>query len=161
MSWTYKSQKIGDISQFPANTYGFVYIVTHKPSGKAYIGKKVLYFIKKVKIGKNELAKLEGVVGRRPAYKLAVKESDWLNYYGSHKEIKQLLTENKQNEFQRTILKCVPSKKLLTYFEVKYQMIYQVLEKPDDFFNDNVLGKFYSKDFDEIEFEDFLENEKQ
>ena len=29
-------------------------------------------------------------------------------------------------------------------------MIYQVLEKPDDFFNDNVLGKFYSKDFDEI-----------
>lgn len=161
MSWTYKSQKIGDISQFPSNTYGFVYIVTHKPSGKAYIGKKVLYFTKKVKIGKKELAKLEGVVGRRPAYKLAVKESDWLNYYGSHKEIKQLLTENKQNEFQRTILKCVPSKKLLTYFEVKYQMIYQVLEKPDDFFNDNVLGKFYSKDFDEIEFEDFLENEKQ
>ena len=40
-------------------------------------------------------------------------------------------------------------------------MIYQRLEKPEDFFNDNVLGKFYSKDFDEIEFEDFLENEKQ
>ena len=72
MSWTYKSQKIGDISQFPANTYGFVYIVTHKPSGKAYIGKKVLYFTKKVKIGKKELDKLEGVVGRRPAYNHAI-----------------------------------------------------------------------------------------
>ena len=25
-------------------------------------------------------------------------------------------------------------------------MIYQVLEKPDEFFNDNILGKFFTKD---------------
>ena len=31
-------------------------------------------------------------------------------------------------------------------------MIYQVLEKPDEFFNDNILGKFYTKDFEAIEF---------
>ena len=37
MSWTYKTHKIGDITQFPENTFGFVYIVTHKPSGKSYI----------------------------------------------------------------------------------------------------------------------------
>ena len=29
-----------------------------------------------------------------------------------------------------------PDKKSMTYFEVKYQMLYQVLEKPDEFFND-------------------------
>ena len=29
-------------------------------------------------------------------------------------------------------------------------MIYQVLEKPDEFFNDNILGKFFTKDFNEI-----------
>ena len=111
MSWTYKTHKIGDITQFPENTFGFVYIVTHIPSGKAYIGKKVLFHNKKQKIGKRELEKLSGVVGRRPAYKLVVKESDWLNYYGSQKEIKQLLLEGKKEEFQRTILKMCPDKK--------------------------------------------------
>ena len=44
MSWTYKNNEINDITQFPDNTYGFVYINRHKPSGKAYIGKKILQF---------------------------------------------------------------------------------------------------------------------
>jgi len=157
MSWTYKGETVKDITDFPPNSFGFVYVITHKPTNKKYIGKKVLFFTKKVKLGKKELAKLEGVVGRRPAYKLAVKESDWLNYYGSQKELKQLLLESKSSDFDRLIVKVVPSKKLLTYFETKYQFIYQVLEKPDEFFNDNILGKFYTKDFDEIEFEDPVE----
>ena len=160
MSWTYKSQEISDITQFPENTYGFVYIVTHKPTGKAYIGRKILQFTKKVKLGKKELSALAGVVGRRPSYKLAVKESDWKSYYGSQKEIKQLLVEGKKDEFERTILKCVPTKKSLTYFEIKYQMVYQVLEKPDEFFNDNILGKFFTKDLEDIKFEDFVDNHK-
>ena len=122
MSWTYKTHKIGDITQFPEKTFGFIYMVTHKPSGKSYIGKKVLFHNKKQKIGKRELEKLQGVVGRRPAYKLVVKESDWKTYYGSQTDIKQLLTEGKEEEFERIILKCVTSKKALTYFELKYQM---------------------------------------
>ena len=36
-------------------------------------------------------------------------------------------------------------------------MIYQVLEKPDDFFNDNILGKFFTKDLIDVEHEDPLE----
>ena len=156
MSWTYKQHEIGDITQFPQNTFGFVYITTHKPSGKSYIGKKVLFHNQKKKLGKKELAALTGVVGRRPSYKLVVKESDWLKYYGSQSDIKQLLLEGKKDEFERTILKMCPSKKSLTYFEIKYQMIYQVLEKPDEFFNDNILGKFFTKDLNGIEFEDFV-----
>ena len=157
MSWTYKGETIKDITDFPPNSFGFVYVITHKPTNKKYIGKKVLYFTKKVKMGKKELAKLQGIVGRRPSYRLAVKESDWLNYYGSQKELKQLLTESKAEDFDRAIIKILPSKKLLTYFETKYQFIYQVLEKPDEFFNDNILGKFYTKDFEVINFEDPLE----
>ena len=157
MSWKYKSHEISDITQFPNKTFGFVYINTHIPSGKSYIGKKVLFHNKKQKLGKKELANLQGVVGRRPSYKLVVKESDWLNYHGSQAEIKQLLLEGKKDEFERTILKCVQSKKQLTYFEIKYQMLYQVLEKPDEFFNDNILGKFFTKDLKDIEYEDPLE----
>ena len=160
MSWTYKQNEIGDLSQFPENTYGFVYITTHKATGKSYIGKKILYHTKKMKIGKRELAKMEHVVGRKPSYRLAVKESDWKTYYGSQAEIKQVLLEEGPEVFSREILKFATTKKLLTYYEVKYQMVYQVLEKPEEFYNDNILGKFYTKDFAETEFEDFLELDK-
>jgi hypothetical protein len=161
MSWIYNSETINDITEFPPNTYGFVYQVKHIPSNKIYIGKKVLFFTRKVKLGKKELEALGTVIGRKPSYKLAVKESDWKTYYGSQKEIKTLLKESKTSDWERSIIKCVPSKKLLTYFEVKYQMLYQVLEKPDEFFNDNILGKFYTKDFADIkEFEDPVEIKK-
>ena len=157
MSWTYKGETINEITDFPPNTFGFVYVITHKPSGKKYIGKKVLYFNKKVKMGKKDYEALTNVVGRKPAYKLAVKESDWKTYYGSQKELKSLLKESKSSDFERFIIKTVPNKKLLTYFETKYQFIYQVLEKPDEFFNDNILGKFYTRDLEDIEYEDPLE----
>ena len=136
------------VSDFPDETYGFVYRIVHTPTGKAYIGKKILQNTTKVKLTKKELAEYEGVVGRRPAYKLAVKESNWKSYWGSNKYLKELYETEPKSNFERQILVCAPTKKLLTYYEVKYQMIYQVLEKPDEFFNDNILGKFFTKDFD-------------
>lgn len=148
MNWTYQNQEITGISDFPDETFGFIYRVVHIPSGKAYIGKKVLQHTRKVKLTKKELAEYEGVVGRRPSYRLAVKESDWKTYWGSNKYLKELMKEEPLDNFERQIIACAPTKKLLTYYEVKYQMIYQVLEKPDEFFNDNILGKFFTKDFD-------------
>lgn len=148
MNWTYKNQEITGISDFPNNTMGFIYRVVHIPSGKAYIGKKVLQHTRKVRLTKKELAEYAGVVGRKPSFKLAVKESDWQTYWGSNKYLKELMKEEPLENFERQILACAPTKKLLTYYEVKYQMVYQVLEKPDEFFNDNILGKFYTKDFD-------------
>jgi hypothetical protein len=159
MSWTYRTTPIEDITQFPNNTFGFVYMTTHKPTGKSYIGKKVLFHNKKQKLGKKDLEKLQGVVGRRPSYKLIVKESDWKTYYGSQTDIKKLLLEGKKDEFERIILKCVETKKQLTYFEIKYQMLYEVLEKPDDFFNDNILGKFFTKDLSSLEFESLVSDQ--
>ena len=148
MNWIYENKEIEKISDFPDNTYGFVYRILHKPTGKAYIGKKVLQFTRKVKLTKKELAELQGVVGRRPSYRIAVKESDWQTYWGSNKNLKEFMKDEPLENFERYVLICAPSKKLLTYYEVKYQMVYQVLENPDEFFNDNILGKFYTKDFD-------------
>lgn len=148
MNWTYKNQEIKGISDFPNNTMGFIYRVVHIPTGKAYIGKKVLQHTRKVRLTKKELAEYASVVGRKPSFKLAVKESDWQTYWGSNKYLKELMKEEPLENFERQILACASTKKLLTYYEVKYQMVYQVLEKPDEFFNDNILGKFYTKDFD-------------
>ena len=146
-NWIYQNQEVDTVSDFPDNTYGFVYKITHLPTGKKYIGKKILFFTRKVKLTKKDLLEFEGVVGRRPAYKLAVKESDWKTYWGSNKEILELVKTEPADNWEREILAAVDSKKLLTYYETKFQMIYQVLEKPDEFWNDNILGKFYTKDF--------------
>ena len=136
------------ISDFPDNTHGFVYRIIHKPTGKMYIGRKILQNTTKVKLGKKELKELAGVVGRKPAYKLAVKESNWKTYWGSNKFLKELYETEPKENFEREILICAPTKKLLTYYELKYQILYEVLEKPEEFFNDNILGKFFTRDFD-------------
>ena len=90
MNWIYKTIPMEDITQFPENTFGFVYMTTHKPTGKSYIGKKVLFHNQKKKLGKKELAALAGIVGRRPSYKLVVKESDWKTYWSSNKHLVKL-----------------------------------------------------------------------
>lgn len=148
MNWYYKGEEVTSVEDFPPSTFGFVYRVTHEPSGKMYIGKKVLQFTRKAKLTKKDLALYEGEKGRKPTFKKVVKESDWKTYYGSHKEILALIKDGKEDDFKREILTCVPSKKLLTYEETKALFIYEVLQKPNKYFNDNILGKFFRKDFD-------------
>jgi hypothetical protein len=48
--WLYNEKVIENIEDFPQDTFGFIYIVTHKPSGVSYIGKKVLYYNVKKKL---------------------------------------------------------------------------------------------------------------
>ena len=144
--WKYNGKEITNLDQFPEGTFGFVYRILHKATGKAYIGKKVLYHNLKKKLTKKELAEIEGQ-GRRPSFRLVVRESDWKHYWGSNKALQELKKTSSAEDFERTILKISPDKKLLTYYETKYLFVYEVLEKPENFYNDNILGKFYSKDF--------------
>jgi hypothetical protein len=144
--WLYKEKVINSIEDMPQDTFGFIYIVTHKPTGKSYIGKKSLFHNIKKKLTKKELAEQTGP-GRKSATKVVVKESDWKTYYGSAKPIMELIKGGKQEEFTREILQLVPNKKLLTYYECKYLFQLGVLEHPEGYFNDNILGKFFTKDF--------------
>ena len=97
-------------------------------------------------VTKKELAEQTGP-GRKSTTQIIQKESDWKNYFGSEEYIKKLIKEGKQEEFTREIIQLVPNKKLLTYYECKYLFHYGVLEHPVEYFNDNILGKFFSKDF--------------
>lgn len=148
MVWTHNGDEITEISQFPKNTFGFVYKIEHTPSGKSYIGKKVLYHNRKVKVTKKDLVMYEGVKGRKPTHKRVTKESDWKTYYGSNKHLKEVMGKEPIENFKRNIIKFASNKKLLTYYETQYQFVYQVLEHPEKFYNDNILGKFFTKDFD-------------
>ena len=145
-TWVYNSKPITNLNDFPKDTFGFIYIVKNTDTNKSYIGKKVLYHNKKVKLGKKEVAELTGV-GRKPTTKIVTKESDWETYYGSNKEVMQLIKAGKQDLFTRTIIKLAPNKKLLTYYETQALFTYKVLEHPESFYNDNILGKFFTKDF--------------
>ena len=134
------------LSLFPEGTFGFIYMVTHIPSGLSYLGKKSLHHNVKKKLTKKQLAEQTGR-GRKPTTEVVQKESDWKTYYGSAKPILELIKEGKQEEFTREILQLVPNKKLLTYYECKYLFVKGVLEEPEKWYNDNILGKFYRKDF--------------
>jgi hypothetical protein len=144
--WLHKGKVINSIEDMPQGTFGFIYITTHKPSGVSYIGKKSLYHNVKRKLTKKELAEQTGR-GRKPTTQVVQKESDWKTYYGSTKQIVELIKGGKQEDFTREILQFVFNKKLLTYHECKYLFSYGVLENPDKWMNDNILGKFYTKDF--------------
>ena len=151
--WNYKNKYITDISDMPKGSYGFIYETFHKPTGKKYLGKKVLFFERNKKLGVRALAalkeerKAKGIGGRTRLKQKTITESDWKTYYGSHKDILKYVKEGTPMDFDRKILHFVPNKKLLTYFECKYLFISEVLEQSDVYINDNILGKFYRKDF--------------
>ena len=132
--WLYNNEVIKGIEQMPKNTFGFIYEATYIPTREKYLGKKVLFF-------NRTLPPLKGAKRKRKV----VKESDWQTYYGSHTKIKQLLSEDKQNDFSREILEFAFNKKHLTYLETKYLFSNHVLENTE-YINDNILGKFFRKD---------------
>ena len=155
-TWTYQGRVITSISDMPINTYGFIYEVLYKPTSTKYIGKKVLYFERNKRLGKKALNALreeraeKGLRGRVPIKQKVISESDWVDYFGSQKEILTLSKEDNAGEnWEKRILQFVPNKKLLTYYETKYLFKCGILEDKDStHINDNILGKFFRKDFD-------------
>ena len=155
-TWTYQGRVITSIKDMPEGTYGFIYEVIYKPTDVRYIGKKVLYFERNKRLGKKALAALreerskQGLRGRVPIKQKIITESDWKDYFGSQKEIVTLSKEDNAGEnWEKRILEFVPNKKLLTYYETKHLFKNDVLENQySAHINDNILGKFFRKDFD-------------
>jgi len=124
--------------------FGFVYKITNTITNKFYIGKKAFFHNKKKKLTKKELAEQTGP-GRKPTTKVEQVDSGWRNYYGSSKELLADIKSLGADKFQRIILDFCETKKQLTYSEIYHQMTYQVLFVES--YNDNILGKFYRRDF--------------
>ena len=143
-------QKFDLYSQFGENAYGFVYRLSFydtKGNKYKYIGRKNLFTERKRNFGKKELALITDK--RLKTYEMVKKESDWLKYYSSNKKIKELVASGEVKFIQRSIVDIAYSKKELTYLETKALFDFDVL-KDDYYLNDNILGKFYSKDFNYV-----------
>lgn len=144
--WLYQNRQIKELTDMPEPTpFGFIYEVTHIPSGKKYLGRKQLISVTKKPLGKKELALQTDK--RLSKKKTVIKETDWKTYYGSHPEIKQMIKDKKHLEFTREILMFVPTKKQLTYYEDKYLYMKGVIEPHSIYYNDNISGRFFKKDF--------------
>jgi hypothetical protein len=143
-NWLFFKKPITTIDQFPENTFGFIYKITHIDTNKAYIGKKSLYHNKKHKLTKKQLAEQPVTRGRKSTHEVIQSESDWKTYYGSSKELAADIKQFGIEKFRREIIYIAKSKKHLTYLELKAQFQYDVLEINS--YNDNILGKFFRKD---------------
>jgi len=144
--WLYRGEECSGIEELPENLHGFVYKITNLNTGKIYIGRKILYNTLTKKLTKRELAEQTGP-GRKPVKKKVIKESNWLSYWGSSKLLLEDVKTLGKDRFEREIIKLAFSKKQLTYYELHYQCVFEVLLI--DSYNSNILGKFYPGDFTE------------
>lgn len=142
--WTYKGKEITSIDQVPKDAFGFVYQITHLPTGQMYIGRKNFVSKTNRKITKKELSEHTGK-GRKPSKVKVVKESNWLDYRGSSKEFLELTKGCLDSNLKKEIMCFCPNSKSLSYQEVKHQFLLGVLENIQ-FVNSNIGGKFYRKD---------------
>ena len=113
--------------------FGFVYVIVDKVNGKKYLGKKLFWS-----------SKILPVTKTRKRRKKTLVESDWKQYYGSNKQIQDIVAEHGPDRFERIILRLCLSKGECSYYEAKYQLQYDVLLR-DDFYNDFVGCRIHSK----------------
>lgn len=155
MNWIYDGNQVSSVDDMPEGVYGFIYEVTHLPSGRKYLGRKQVTFTRKKKIGKRESKqikeqkKLNGERAVSPKYKYVTKESDWKDYYGSSDEVKELIKEGSTDDFKREILEYAFHKKQLSYKETSLLFTRKVLET-DEYINSNIQGKWFRKDTKDI-----------
>lgn len=133
---------ITKLEDIPNNEHviGFVYKITHVTTGKFYIGKKSLFASRKTAISKKEKA----TTGTRKRTKTVVKQSNWLSYFGSCKELSEEVLRNGAHNYKREILELCCTKKYLNYCELAHQVKMDVLTSNS--YNGNILGRYFARD---------------
>ena len=138
MSWIYQHKEFTE-DMIPDGAVGFVYQMDVIIDGerKSYIGKKNFFADVKTKLSKKAMPTDK----RLKSYK-RVRKIVYQNYYSSNETLKA--AHKAGVIIKRTILKICYSKTELSYQEVKYQFMCEVLEK-DIWLNANILGRFYKQ----------------
>jgi hypothetical protein len=83
--------------------FGFVYLITHNPTGRKYIGKK--FFTK---------AGTRQIKGKKKKIR---KSSDWETYWGSNTELQAEVTKNGEEQYTREILHLCKTRSACSYWE--------------------------------------------
>jgi len=136
--WTYQGQIVTaeDLKDY----VGFVYLITHIPSGKKYIGRKYTKQHRKPKGAKRRVT----------------QPSNWMSYYGSCDELKALVKEEGEQNFSREILSMHKTEGKTNFEETRQLFLNNVLtEKLENgesaYFNNQILSRYYKKDYFTLE----------
>ena len=105
---------------------GFVYMITHIPTGRKYIGKKL--FTK---------ASTKQVKGKKKKIRVA---SDWEKYYGSNKVLQEEVVANGKDQYVREILHLCKSLSTCSYWET-YEIFSRHALMSNGFYNEWVTCK--------------------
>ena len=110
----------------PKTTFGFIYCISDLTSGKKYIGRKQVWMAKPgVKGCKSKVADRCSEKWKPCCW----KESDWREYAGSSKSLKDWMKHNRHHEYEFRILRVCRSRGVLTYCEAMEQWDRRVLHK--------------------------------
>jgi hypothetical protein len=132
MHWIYNGQTIQSLEDLPSNCVGIIYKIKNLTNNMFYIGRKILR-------NKKTLPPLKGKKRKR---KLIV-ESNWKSYTGSCVELN--IDIAKGHEIEKEIIHLCFTRKQMSFYELKYQIVENVLER-DDCYNSNIMGKFFRRD---------------
>jgi hypothetical protein len=105
------------------NPFGFIYEIINVTENKVYIGKKQCF-------SKIKRKPLKG----KTRCRRDIKESDWKIYTSSSEKLNEDITRLGKENFTFKILKFCQSKWELAYFEIKEQIIRDVLFK-EEYYN--------------------------
>ncbi len=127
--WTYNNVQIQD-TDIPEQAIGFIYIITHTPSSRKYIGRKLL-----------TMAGTKQVNGKKKKIR---KDSKWRDYWSSSPDLLKLIATEGIDNFTREIICFANSKSSLSYMEEAMQYQLGVLET-EHWFNSNIRAKVYRR----------------
>lgn len=117
----------------PMNKFGFIYEIHNLKDDRRYIGKKNFWF-------KNSKKKTIVKDMNNPKFDLKEwRKSDWMNYVGSCKPLKEDIKKHGKDNFTFTMLSQWRSANALRFVEARLQWTRRVLES--DYYYNNAIGE--------------------
>lgn len=143
--WRYKRKSICSIKDIPKEFQNndeiqIIYKITCKVNNMYYIGRKIMFYTKKIKLSKKR--KLE--LNTRKIFEYKKVDSDWLNYYGSckDKDWLHMMEALGLDKFDREILMFVHGKSKAAFYEAKLLFSDEGMMH-SKCVNGNILNKFF------------------
>lgn len=134
-------QKVDDY-----NYFGFIYKITHTPSGRMYIGKKQLWNSKKQYGCSNRCTDRQSKDFKLKCW----SSSNWREYKGSSPSLKKFMDElNDDSQFKYEIICQCRSKAILHYMELKILWTCDVMRERME---DGVTFKYFNNSIGAIKF---------
>ena len=116
--------------------FGFVYRIDCLENNRSYFGRKYFWSFRK----------------KKGATRRSKSESDWKKYYGSCPELKEDIKKYGKDKFKRTIISLHDSVGKTNYEETRQLFVNNVLIESLEgdipkYYNSNILGRYYRKDY--------------